>query len=626
MQLAYLDLKNQCGTGSFRGTGHFVLSVPCLMELNGAILRAETTGNDGVPVRRAPNPLVAGADQDRRMAGLQRVPPGIDAPTTEGQNRGMTSHADRGRALFEQRVWADAFTELATADERSLLGASDLERLATAALLVGRLDESVAGWERAYLAHESGGDLRRAVMCAFWLAFVLLNHGDLARGGGWIHRAERLLDSVGIDCVEEGYVVYAAALRRVFQGDPAGAEAGFSNAASFGDRFGNRELAALARVGHGRCLIHTGDIPGGMTLLDEAMATVSPAVVSPGAMGDLYCTVIDGCQEAFDVRRAQEWTEALSRWCDDQPGLVLYRGQCLIHRAELMLLSGLWSQALLEVQRACDRLSRPRSEPVLGAAYYVRAELHRLRGEEPEAEAAYRQARIWGREPQPGLAELRLAQGHVAEAYAALRRGLQEAGADPVARARLLGPYVNVALVSGAIEAARSGADELSTIAGSWDSPYLGAVSAYATGSVLLAEGDPAQALTHLRRARAAWVELEVAYEAARTRILIGRACRDLGDSATADLELDAAHSELTRLGAAQDAAPVRSRVRGDGLSSRELEVLQQLATGKTNRAIASRLFVSEKTVATHVSSILRKLGVESRAAATAYAYQHHLL
>ena len=413
-------------------------------------------------------------------------------------------------------------------------------------------------------------------MCAFWLAFVLLNHGDLARGGGWIHRAERLLDSVGIDCVEEGYVVYAAALRRVFQGDPAGAEAGFSNAASFGDRFGNRELAALARVGHGRCLIHTGDIPGGMTLLDEAMATVSPAVVSPGAMGDLYCTVIDGCQEAFDVRRAQEWTEALSRWCERParagplPG-PMSDPSSRAHASVGIVAAGAPRGATClrpplpapKRTRSRGRILRP------GRVAPVARRGTRGRGGLPAgAHLGTRAAtRAGGAAARPGPRCGSLCRPPPRSSRSRCRSGGACTTAGAI-RQRRAGP--------GAIEAARSGADELSTIAGSWDSPYLGAVSAYATGSVLLAEGDPAQALTHLRRARAAWVELEVAYEAARTRILIGRACRDLGDSATADLELDAAHSELTRLGAAQDAAPVRSRVRGDGLTTRELEVLRR--------------------------------------------------
>ena len=213
-----------------------------------------------------------------------------------------------------------------------------------------------------------------------------------------------------------GYVCYCASLLLAFKGDVEAAHAGFAEATKIGDRFGDPQLIALGRVGEGRCLIYLGEIVEGMALLDEAMVAITAHEVSPAAVGDLYCTVIEGCQEVFDARRAQEWTAALSRWCDSQPELVLYRGQCLVHRAELMLFGGAWADAVAEVQRACDRLARPTSQPALGAAHYVRAELHRLRGEFAEAEVAYRKANQWGRQPQPGLAQLRLAQGRVDEA------------------------------------------------------------------------------------------------------------------------------------------------------------------------------------------------------------------
>jgi len=236
---------------------------------------------------------------------------------------------------------------------------------------------------------------------------------------------------------------------------------GFAQATKIGDRFGDPQLIALGRVGEGRCLIYLGEIVEGMALLDEAMVAITAHEVSPAAVGDLYCTVIEGCQEVFDVRRAQEWTAALSRWCDSQPELVLYRGQCLVHRAELMLFGGAWADAVAEVRRACDRLARPTSQPALGAAHYVRAKLHRLRGEFAEAEVAYRKANQWGRQPQPGLAQLRLAQGRVDEAHATMRRVLNEAE-DVVTRSRMLGPYVEIALGGGDVAAARGAAEELS--------------------------------------------------------------------------------------------------------------------------------------------------------------------
>ena len=511
------------------------------------------------------------------------------------------------------------------------MGLEDLERLAAAAYLVGRVDESVDAWVRAHHAYVDAGEVVRAARCGFWLAFILLNKGELARGGGWVHRAQRLLDDGQRDCVEQGYLRYCASLRAAFEGDVEAARSGFAEAAEIGDRFGDAELVALCRVGEGRCLLYGGAIGAGMALLDEAMAAITAQEVSPAVVGDLYCTVIEGCQEVFDVRRAQEWTAALSRWCDAHPELVLYRGQCLVHRAELMVLGGAWRDAVAEVQRACDRLARPTSQRALGAAYYVRAELHRLRGHFGEAEAAYRKANHCGRQPQPGLAQLRLAQGRAAEAHGALRGALDEAE-DAVPRCRLLAPYVEVLLAGGDLAAARGAADQLAGIAAEWNTPFLSALSSHATGSVLLAEGDARAARGALRQAWAGWSELEAPYEAARSRVLIGLACRALGDEEGAELELDAARSVLQQLQAAPDLVRVEELSRtaarpiAGGLTAREVQVLKLVATGKTNRAIASELVISERTVAAHVRSIFTKLGLSSRSAATAYAYDHHLV
>lgn len=547
------------------------------------------------------------------------------------ENGPMADAIDRGRESFGRRAWADAFAQLSAAEGDSQLGLEDLERLATAAYLAGRMDDSVDAWTRAYHEYIDACDVARAARCAFWLAFILLNKGELASGGGWVHRAQRLLDDGQRDCVEQGYVRYCASLRMVFEGDIEGAQLGFAGAVQIGERFGDTELVALCRVGEGRCLIYLGEIAQGMALLEEAMVAITAQEVSPAAVGDLYCTVIEGCQEVFDVRRAQAWTAGLSHWCDSQPQLVLYRGQCLVHRAELMLLGGAWVDALGEVRRACDRLALPTSQRALGAAYYVRAELHRLRGEFAEAEAAYRQANKWGRQPQPGMAQLRLAQGRAEEAQRAIRRGLDEAE-EAVTRARLLAPYVEIALAGGDIITAREAAVELSGIAAGWKTPFLSALSSHATGSVLLAEGDARVALRALRRALAGWSELEAPYEAARARVLVGLACRALGDEDGAEMEFDAAGSVMQELDAVPDLirieelSGIMARRNVGGLTTREVEVLKLVATGRTNRAIASELFVSEKTVAAHVRSIFTKLGLSSRSAATAYAYDHHLV
>jgi DNA-binding CsgD family transcriptional regulator len=497
---------------------------------------------------------------------------------------------DRGRSAVAAQAWSDAVAALAEADQAAPLEADDLERLATAAWLTGRDAESAEAWARAHHQLLARAELRRAARCAIWLGFGLVLRGEMVRAGGWMARARRVLAEGPSDLAEHGFLLWWDGFQAFVAGDFAAALDGFERAAAAGERHRDPDLAALGRVGAGRARIRLGDAGAGVALLDEVMVAVETGELSPIVVGDLYCTVLEGCQELFDLRRAQEWTEVLTGWCAAQQDLVPYRGQCLLHRAEL----------------------------------------HPLRGEAAEAEAAYRQASRWGREPQPGLALLRLAQGQTAAAEAAIRRALDEAG-DPPARARLLPAQVEIALGGGDVAAARAAAGKLAQVAAGLEAPLLAATAAAAEGAVLLAEGDPRAALTALRGAWAAWRELEAPYEAARAREGIGLACRALGDQDSAALELDAARWTYQRLGAAPDLARVEALAGGParaagGLTAREVEVLRLVATGQTNRSIATELVLSERTVDRHVSNILTKLGVPSRAAATAWAYEHGLV
>ena len=542
---------------------------------------------------------------------------------------GTAGALQRGRDLYARREWSGAHAEFAAADNETPLGPQDLERLAAAAYLSGKDAASTATWTRAYHAFLDRGEREGAARCAFWQAFGHLNRGEMAPGAAWLARAQHVLDEGACDCAVRGYLLLPQAIRQV-SGDPAGAYETFCQAAEIGARYRDPDLAALACHGRGRALIRLGKTAEGVALLDEAMVAVTAGEVSPIVAGDAYCSVIEGCQEIFDVRRAQEWTSALSAWCASQPELVLYRGQCLVRRAELLQLHGGWAEAMDEAQRACEHLSQP-PQPALGAAFYQRAELHRVRGEFEEAEAAYRRASESGRKPQPGLSQLRLAQGQVATAAAAIRIALEEAR-DRRIRSRLLGPGVEIMIAAGALAEARAAADELVEIAGGIGVPFLMAAAAHARGAVLLAEGNARGACVALREASAVWSELDAPYEAARTRLLTGLACRQLHDEDGAGLELEGARHAFSQLGAMADLTRVEELCRAArstktaGLSAREVEVLRLLATGKTNRAIADALCISEKTVARHVSNIFNKLDVSSRAAATAYAYRHRLV
>lgn len=531
---------------------------------------------------------------------------------------------EAGREAFRQKRWSDAYALLSEADRESAPDPQHLEMLAETAFLIGRDTDCVEAWTRAHHELLSRGDAAPAARCAFWIGFVHINTGEMAPAMGWFSRGQRILDDAGLDCAERGFLMIPQGIQ-VVEEDPAAARSIFAQAAEIGERFGEPDLASKARVGEGRCLIRMGRVKEGLALMDEAMVAATSGEVSAMSVGDLYCTVIEGCFEVLDLRRAQEWTAALHRWCEAQPDLVPYRGQCLIHRAEIMQIHGSWPDALDEARQACERLAR---HPMLGAAFYQLGELRRLRGEFSEAEEAYRRGNESGREPQPGLALLRLAQGQGEAARAAVHRVL-EGAADRLVRAKLLGAYVEILLAAGEVEEARVAADELSGVAEDVDAPLLRAAAVHAHGSVLLAQGDAGAACEALRRAWRARSDIDDPYEAARSRELLALACRDLGDEDTARLELEAALAAFRDLGAAPDVERME-RLSGSeaatGLTPREAEVLTLVAAGKTNRTIADELVISEKTVARHVSNIFTKLGVGSRSAATAYAYKRGLV
>jgi DNA-binding NarL/FixJ family response regulator len=538
----------------------------------------------------------------------------------------LADRVEQARGSFERRVWGDAFTELSAAHRERQLDVEDLERLAVAAYMVGGDDACEEAWIAAHHAWLRRGDAEGAARCAFGQALGLFFRGDLAPAMGWVSRGRRLLEESRRDCVEQAWLGMLTALPRFFEGD-ADVYPIFVEAGEIAERFADADAAMFARLCRGYVLIHEGRAAEGMALLDEVMVSVTADEVSPMLAGIAYCQVIALCQAVFDLRRAREWTEALTRWCDAQPDLVPFRGNCLVHRCEIFQLQGAWTEALESARRACEWLAGPPVWDALGSAHYQLAEIQRLRGELAEAEESYRRASLAGRDPEPGMSLLRLTQGRVDVAAPAIRRALDEAQ-DPIARSRLLPACVEVMLEADEVEPARAAADELTGIAAQLAAPYLDALAAEASGAVLLTEGGPRAALAKLRAAHRSWRELDAPHQAARVRVLIGLACRELGDSASAELEFEAARGALEELGARPDLerlARLTGSPRPGGLSRRESEVLALVAAGKTNRAIASELFISEKTVARHVSNIFAKLGLASRAEATAYAYRHGL-
>jgi ATP/maltotriose-dependent transcriptional regulator MalT len=536
----------------------------------------------------------------------------------------------QGREAARRLEWSDAYTALSLADSSSPLAAQDLELLATAALLLGHVEDGLRALQRAHQRHAEGGDPRRAARCAFWLTFHLGARGDVAQASGWFGRANRLLEHEQ-ECAEHGYLLISVAFHELVAGDYAAGRTAAAQAAAIGGRTGDADLVAFARYLQGRALVHDSEMHEGLALVDEAMVAVVAGELSPVVAGAVYCGVIETCQVLSELRRASEWTAALTAWCGTQPDMVTFTGQCLVHRAELLHLHGAWLEAVEEAKRALERFAHGADEFASGDAYYQQAEAYRVLGESAAAEDAYQQASRWGREPQPGLALLRLAQGKTDAAAAAIGRAVAET-TDRLRRVKLLPAQVEIMLAAGEVQAALDAADELIQIAGAYSTPALRATADHARGAVLLADGDAHAALVALRGAWQLWRELQAPYEAARVRVLVGLACRQLGDQEAAAMELDAARTVFAQLGAAPDLARVEALTRSGaaskahGLTERELQVLRLLATGKTNHAIASELVLAERTVHRHVSNIFTKLDVSSRAAATAYAYQHHLL
>ncbi len=544
---------------------------------------------------------------------------------------GSVSELERGRQFYARADWRDAYDALSVADQSTRLGPADLELLARAAYMLGRDDDYVSALERAFRAHLDAGEPMPAVRLAFWIGHSWLFRGQAAPAFGWFARAERLLAGKHDDVAERGYVLVARLLDHLTKGDARGASGIATEIAEIGERCGDPDLVAIGMMERGHALVRLGQGEDGMRLVDEAMVAVTSGELSPIVAGIVYCNTIAFCRDVYQLRRVQEWTSALTRWCADQPDMVAHKGLCLVHRAEIMTLGGSWDDALVELRRLGDEFKEGALNRIArGDAAYREGEILRLRGDTALADAAYHAASGLGREPQPGLALMRLAQGNVDSAAATIRRAVAES-VRGLPRVALLPAYVEIMVAAGDLGAADVACRELQEIAAEQGSEAIDAMSWHAQGSVDLAKGDAPAALGALRRAWRAWHQLEAPYDGARSRTLVGRACQVLGDEDSAALEFQAAAHIFTELGAKPDLAALgrprpRSPEVAHGLSSREQEVLRLVATGLSNREISERLFVSQHTVARHLQNIFAKLDVSSRTAASAYAYTHDLI
>lgn len=540
------------------------------------------------------------------------------------------SPLERARSAFASRAWADARDAFQTAAAGAPLEADDLERLGWCEGLLSSDEEMFANLERAYILHVAAERNERGALCAFWIGIRLMFLGAVGRASGWLVRANELCERQGGDCVVRGYLLLPAANRHLAALELDRAEALATRAADLAKRFNDSDLEALAQSLLGRILVRKGDLERGLALLDLSMLTASGESVKPNVTGIVYCAAISNCNRVFAFDRAREWTRTLARFCDAQPQMITFSGTCLVHCSEVHQTCGDWAAALRDAERACERVPQNPSLSTgpLADALYQRAELKRLCGDFKAAEQLYRGASEHGREPQPGLALLRLAQGKRELALVAVRRVLSER-TEPQDRLSLLPASIEVLLAAGQVDEARPLIAELESAALRVSSDVVRAMAAHAQGSLRLAENAPQDALSPLRASFETWQRLGAPYLAARVRVELGQACRALRDEEGAKLEFDAARAVFERLGARHDLSKLvaaLSQPNSAGLTPRELEVLRLVASGKTNKVIAAELELSEKTVNRHVSNIFVKANVSSRAAATAYAYAHGLI
>lgn len=535
---------------------------------------------------------------------------------------------ERARDAAGRGSWLEASELFAQLDPAELEPA-DLESMADAAWWCCRIDDSIAARQKAYVAYLDAREPRSAAYAAWLISQDYGIKGESSAGLGWLKRAQRHL--VGQpDCVERGFLAVTESDIARTDGDLEQALVHAEVAVELGDRCDSLDLHAMGIQTLGRALIASGHIREGMALLDEAMTLVVGQRLRPLFTGIIYCNVVAACMERADLVRASEWTEAAMAWCGSISDLTPYHGICRMHRVEIATLRGDWEQAASDALRTVEEM-QGLEQHVVAEALYAIGEIHLRRGDLAAAEDWFTRAREKGRDPQPGLAAIRLTQGKLDAALTGLRLSLASTAEPTLHRARLLATLVEVSIAARHLPEAREAADALATVASETPSSLLDAMALMARASVHLAEEEIDEALRDARAAWSVWQQLKLPYLAAKARVIVGLAAERAGDTDRSQVELEAARLAFERLGASLDARAAAEHLRGavhlpHGLSARELEVLRMVADGKTNREIAAAMVISEKTVSRHLENIFRKLDVSSRAAATAFAFKHELI
>ena len=528
-----------------------------------------------------------------------------------------TDNVTQARQAYAARDWATAAAHFdIVAAER--LTADDLAAYADAVWWLGRIDDNLRLGAASYDAFLAESRSAEAALSATVLGIFHMARGDEPQAAGWLGRAGRLADDIP-ESAAHGYLVnFTVVEASLMAGQPAAALDAARRVQDIGRRIGAPDLVAVGLNGEGRALIRSGHVVDGLAVLDEAMVTVLDGRLAPFISGTLYCHTIAACHEVADLSRMSRWTDLAERWLSTFPAAVFFAGLCGVHRAQILLLRGEWAEAEQRALRIVRDLEGNRID-YAAEAWYLVAETRRLRGE-PSSIDAYDEAHARGRDPQPGRALLRLQEGDSAGAAASMRTAVAAAGTDPLRRAPLCAAAVEIAIAAGHLDDAAVAASELAATAATYSTSGLEAMAAGARGAVLLAEDRAEEALPVLRDACRRWHELGAAYDAASTCVRLAAAYRALGDEASAAAEFSRAEATFEQLGAHRPARELPG-----GLTRRECEVLALVADGRSNREIGEKLFISDRTVARHLTNIFHKIGTTSRTQAARYAIDHGL-
>lgn len=542
---------------------------------------------------------------------------------------GMSGHPlAAAREAWTRHDWqacfdaASAAKAVGAAGDEPVVEAERLDLLADAAWWLGRLEACIEAREQAYRLFDELGDERRAGQCAVWLYEHYCFRASPSIASAWLGRARRALGS-GDDCQEMGALLLREAEAAHGGGDLDTAARLAARGIELGRALRCEDLEAEALQTLGRVRIDEGRAQEGLALLDEAMLFAVEGRLSPYSTGKVYCSLISACEALSDHRRAAEWTEATARWAERHP-LAVFPGLCRVHHATALQWRGAWAEAEREAVRACEELSGI-NLPNAAAAWAEIGDIRRRLGNLAGAAEAFATADRLCPQPRAGVALLRLAEGDLEGASTTISEALEGAGWNRLARAKILPALAQIAIGAGDLTTAAGAVDELDAIAADFDSAGLRAAALSARGRVLLANKS-ADAGATLRGAVALWTELGVPYEIATARMLLGEAHRTAGDEAAAAASFAAARELFDELGVRMEASVVRTAPTASelpaGLTEREAEVLRLVAAGHTNKEIAAALFLSDKTVARHLSNIFTKIDVSTRSAATAFAFE----